>query len=239
MLALLIPIQVHASTYTFDIASQMSITFGSVAGVSYTYANPITFSEATLGGNSGLSLGDFSESWNDGTLSINFAPTSGWATAPPNSFSEFFEQQLSEVTITNTNDHAVQIPVTSSLAWVANVTASEDGYGGGYVENFLELVVGGDGPSMYSDCVLEPPSAQRCGGSGTENYFNFAGGMPAVETLSFTLGADSDVNVRTQADEDAVVSTTPEPGSLSFLGLGMTALAGMLYRKRTPRSHRA
>ncbi len=88
MLALLIPMQVHADTYTFDIATQNSITFGSVAGVSYTFTNtnpgfPGTFNQVFLSGNSGLNFGNMSVVWNNGTLSITPASASGWATAPP------------------------------------------------------------------------------------------------------------------------------------------------------------
>jgi hypothetical protein len=90
--------------------------------------------------------------------------------------------------------------------------------------------------------ILDPSTTVMSGkilNAGSDDSFNFTETLNAGDTISFEVigpGADGTGQYLSTGLKGTITETTPEPGTLTMLGLGLLGLVPLMRRKRFTQS---
>jgi hypothetical protein len=232
-----------ADTATFSNGAIITVTLPNVADVTYTVISNELSVSSFSSVNSGLVTNSQFFSWNNGILSYEFYPASGWTSSPTGE--SYGESTLSRtyfttLEIANTNGYSVELPILSSLTLDGSATSSGVASSDSVAYVDFDSIPAFISPLSFDTTLrcLEESIDGSIASEGCDSYSSGSGGptaIPASMTASMFLPADSigDFTLIADSSGDAYIpSTVPEPGTFVLLstaaGLG---LAGAVRRK--------
>jgi hypothetical protein len=219
------------------------VTLPNVADVTYTVISNEPSVSSFISVNSGLVTNSQSFSWNNGILSYEFYPASGWTSSPTGEFngeSALVRIYFTTLEIANTNGYSVELPILSSLTLDGSATSSGVAFSDSDAVVDFDSIPPFTSPLSFDTQLqcLEESIDGSTASEGCTSYSSGSGGptaIPASMTASMFLPANSteDFTLIVESEGDAnIPSNIPEPGTFVLLstaaGLG---LAGAARRK--------